>query len=331
MSAALWSLAAVGGTALLGDLWYRRFASRRIQKVVENVPTFAAVPTAEQPECPTIQISASDQTEIELQACIHAPRNGVLLSQAKGLIVFCPELNGNHWTALHYCGALLDAGYAVLAFDFRCQGASGQCDDYTPIHWVTEYELQDVAAVLQYIEADSTLSNLPLGICGVSRGGSAALIAASRFRKIRSVFTDSAYTTMALIRHFMYKFSRFVVPDWLFSRLPAWHIELDLKATLKRSQRALKRTYIHLEKEARRLRQRPVPIQLVSGSRDSYVTPLVTEQVAAALGESAAFHIFDRAKHNKSRDRHVEEYDRLLVSHFDRTLAYAVETSSRAA
>ena len=331
MSGALWSVAVVCGIALLVDLWYRWFAARRIQKVIENVPTFAAVPTPQLSDCPTLDIEVRTKPEVRLQACLHAPRDGRGVESARGLIIFCPELNGSHWTVLHYCTALLEAGYAILAFDFRCQGTSQQLENYTPIHWVTEYELQDISAVLNHVESDPRLSSLPLGMFGVSRGGCAALIAASRFPVIQSVFTDSAYTTMTLIRHFMYKFSRFVVPDWFFSRLPAWHIELDLRATLKRSEKTLNRTYIQLEKEASGLRRRPVPIQLVSGSRDSYVTPEVTQQVAETIGGSASVRIFDRAKHNKSRDRHAEVYDRVLVDHFDSTLAADSEQLPRAA
>lgn len=331
VSGVLWSVAVICGVMLLADLWYRWFASRRIQKVIENVPTFAAVPTPQLSDCPTLDIEVETEPAVRLQACLHAPRDGRDIDEAKALVIFCPELNGSHWTALHYCAALLDAGYAVLAFDFRCQGTSQHLDHYTPIHWVTEYELQDITAVLNHVKSDAQLSSLPLGIFGVSRGGSAALIAASRFPQIQSVFTDSAYTTMSLIRHFMYKFSRFVVPDWFFSRLPAWHIELDLKATLRRSEKALNRTYIQLEREARVLQQRPVPIQLVSGSRDSYVTPEVTQQVADAMGDSACVRIFDRAKHNKSRDRHPEEYDQILVNHFDATLVADSEKIRRAA
>ena len=136
---------------------------------------------------------------------------------------------------------------------------------------------------------------------------------------------------MTLIRHFMYKFSRFVVPDFIFSRLPSWHIDLDLKETLCLSQKNLNCTYIHLEQEVHSLEQRKLPIQLVSGSRDSYVTPAVTERIAESLNGMASINIFEKAKHNKSRDRHPAAYDQLLVDFFDEHLAAAVLPESRAA
>ena len=47
-----------------------------------------------------------------------------------------------------------------------------------PIHWITEYEMADVDAMLQFIESRPSLRTLPLLTCGVSRGGVAALVAA---------------------------------------------------------------------------------------------------------------------------------------------------------
>lgn len=306
MTAIFWTALCVAAALLLCDYAYRQFASRRIRRIIENVPTFAAIPAPQSADVPTIRIRTDDG--LLLSACLYQPDREPL-----GLILFCPELHGNRWTAMHYCGALVEAGLAVLAFDFRNQGGSDHASEYHPIHWVTEHELADIAAVLRHVSNDRLLKHLPIGIFGVSRGGSAALLAACRFPQIQAVVTDSGFSTMAMIRHFMQKFSRFVVPDWFFRRLPKWHVELVLRQALNRSERKAGRRYVHLESESDNFRS---PALLISGSRDSYVTPVVTQQVADLTGLNDAIWIVEKARHNKSRLRAQNEYDRRIVRHF---------------
>lgn len=312
MSVFLWVLVALAVVVVVADVLYRQYASRRIRGIIENVPTFAAVPTPPEPEHEVFTIQTVDG--IDLQACLYEPDGA-----PRGVIVFCPELNGNHWTALNYAPALVKAGFVLLSFDFRNQGASGRKAGYEPIHWVTEFELTDLDAVLAYASESERLRDLPLGIVGISRGGSAALIAACRHSRIRAVATDSGYSTMSLIRNFMDRFSRFVVPDWIFSRLPRWHIGLVLRQALERSERRRDCRYIHLEKESARLPAGTATL-LISGNRDSYVTPNVTRELARVLGREHSVSIFAKARHNKSRMRSPEDYDRMLVEHFEQAL-----------
>lgn len=312
MSALLWIAAGIIVTGVVADFVYRQYASRRIKGIIENVPTFAAIPTSPVPDHEVFSIQTADG--IQLQACLHLPSDTV-----RGVVIFCPELNGNHWTALHYASALVDSGFALLSFDFRNQGSSDHQPGYTPIHWVTEFELTDLDAVISHVEISPDLRHLPLGIMGVSRGGSAALIAACRHPHIKAVMTDSGYSTMSLIRNFMYKFSRFVVPDWVFSRLPGWHIELVLRQALKRSQTHRSCRYIHLEREAENLPAETLTL-LISGSRDSYVTPGVTRELAESLHRPDSVCIIEKAKHNKARSRDPDRYDHQVVQLFENAL-----------
>ena len=316
MSAYFWIVLSLPALLLAFDFGYRLYASRRIQTIIENAPTFAAVPTPAQSDLAVVQISTKDGQTLE--GCLHLP-NG----SPHGVILFCPELNGNHWTGLSYGQALLDAGFALLAFDFRNQGHSDHQPGYEPIHWVTEFELTDIESVLAWIQQQESLKSLPVGVFGVSRGGSAALLAASRFPQIKAVATDSGYGTMAMIQHFMTKFSRFVVPDWFFNRLPHWHVVWVLWQTLARSERSRNCRYVHLEHVARHFDR---PVLMISGSRDSYVTPRVTREVARLLNCEDCVWIVEKAKHNKPRTKAKEEYDDRLVQHFRKHLCNVPES-----
>lgn len=312
-----WISTAVALALLLSDFIYRRVVAGRISNLIENVPLFAVVEPGEPLAEHSIQIPVSDGQE--LAACLHLPAG-----DCRGLVIFCPEFNGSRWSAPLYCGALVKSGFALLGFDFRNQGDSDINPEYKPTPWITESETEDVSAVINYVRQDAHLGDLPLGIFGASRGGCAALLAAARHQQIQSVVTDSAYSSRALIDYFMLKFCRYIVPEWFFRRLPNWHNKIVINQALKHSEERRGRHYVHLERDAENLTQ---PILLISGSRDSYVTPQITSQLAQLVGAEDNTWIVRKAKHNRSRSVAPAEYDRRLVAHFQRTLLAAAKPS----
>ena len=310
----MWIVVGMALAAIVADWGYRRYASSRIRELIDNVPPFGLITSAPIETADVFTIPTTD--DLHLTASLHSPAGPPC-----GLILFCPELHGSHWTVSNYCEGLITAGFAVLAFDFRNQGESEHLANYEPIHWSTEFELDDLNSVLKFIAGDDELNKLPLGAFGVSRGGSTALVAACRTQQIQSIVTDSAYDTMSLVQHFMHKFSRYVVPDWFFKRLPRWHVNWVLRQALRESESRRGRNrecrYLRLANEAHNFDQ---PVLLISGKRDSYVTPDVTEKLAGILGQAHNTWIVPKAKHNKSRSMVQHEYDQRIVNHFQQTL-----------
>lgn len=296
--------------ALTMDFAYRQYASRRICGIIENVPPFGLIEISNSPDAISFRIPVPGGQS--LSACLYAA-----VGPPAGLVIFCPEMNGSHHTALRYCEALPQAGFAVLSFAFRSQGDSDTIPDYEPNQWITHSEVADLDAVLEYAGTQETLSSLPIGLFGVSRGGSAALLAACRHSRVRSIVTDSAYSTRGLITHFVDRFSQHVVPGWFFRWLPEWHVQLVIRQALRFSERRRHQAYVHLERFATRLTQ---PALLISGARDSYVTPEVTRRLAQLIRQPDHIWIVPRAKHNKSRSINETEYDQRIVQHFQRTL-----------
>ncbi len=295
-------------TVLL-DRLFARYVTSRIREVFENVPPFGVVPAEESPAARRLTIPTSDG--VTLCGSLHPPLSG---ESPRAVIVFCPGLNGNHWMAAHYCHGLLAQGFAVVSFDFRNQGASESSDGYSPIHWTTEFEMNDIAGVLEFVESDKQLSTLPLGIFGVSRGGVAALAAACRYPKVRAVLADSAFGTMAMTKHFVQRFGRYIIPEWFFRVLPEWHINRTLRQAMRLSETERCCCYVHLENEVKHLDH--TRVRLVSGKRDSYVSPAVAGSLAELFGGSDLLWVVPRAKHNMARSVATEEYDRFVVEHF---------------
>ena len=303
----LWSILGMTAFLLAGDCIFRRIVTPKICDIFENVPPFNVATDAEQQDAQPVGFRTVDGVQLA-GSLLNADR-----PHPPGLVLFLPELRGNHWMARRYCQALLDRGFVVLSFDFRNQGGSEAMPGYTPIHWMTEFEMSDVAAAMEFIGSDSRLNKLPMIAFGISRGGVAALLAGCRYPRIRAVISDSAFGTMSMIRFFVDRFVWHVIPEWLYRLLPEWHVDMTLKQAVRLSESRRKCAYIHLEQEISGLDASSV--LLISGSRDSYVTPEIAARLHAVVGHSAALWIAEGAKHNMSRSTQPVEYDRRVLAH----------------
>lgn len=289
------------------DHAFRRYVTPRIVDIFENVPPFNVVTETPQPNDEHLLIPTADGVILQ-GSLLNGDRK-----DAKGLVLFLPELRGNHWMARRYCDALIRNGYMVMAVDFRSQGESAVMPGYTPIHWITEYEMADVEAMLEFIESRPLLSTLPMIAYGVSRGGVAALVAACRYPHIRGVIADSAFGTMSMTQFFVDRFVHYVIPQWVYRLQPTWHVELTLRNAMQQSENRRRCKYVHLELERETLESDLV--LLISGGRDSYVTPEIAARLQSIIGEQCQLWIAPGAKHNMSRSVCTEEYDRRVLDH----------------
>ena len=100
----------------------------------------------------------------------------------------------------------------MFAFDFRNHGTSDCMNGYTPRTWATQYEVFDVLGAVNLLRSDVAADPEGVALIGLSRGGSAALSAASRSDGIWAIVTDGAFVsrwvTAANIRRFMPQFVR---------------------------------------------------------------------------------------------------------------------------
>lgn len=307
-----WILALILGAAAISDFLLRRYAKHKIADMFENVPPFSIARVCQNPEAKLLTIQSPGKPT--LSGSLQWPA----IEKPLGLVIFFPELNGNHWMAAHYCEGLLRSGFAVLGFDFRNQGQSESVPDYSPIHWLTEFELDDVSAVLEFIESDPQLSTMSLFAFGVSRGGVAALIAGSRYPRIRAVVADSAFGTVSMMRHYVDRFVKHVIPRWFYAILPSWHVAIALKQGLLLSQTRRKCQYLHLENEASGLAQ--TAVLLISGKRDTYVSPGIASELQTLIGANCHLWLVDGAKHNMARSVATAEYDAKVASHLMQAL-----------
>jgi plasmid maintenance system antidote protein VapI len=62
-------------------------------------------------------------------------------------------------------------------------------------------------------------------------------------------------------------------------------------------------------------------VLLISGARDSYVTPEIAQRLLSVIGDQAELWMVPGAKHNMSRAMMTEEYDRRIIAHAKKWLS----------
>lgn len=291
------------------DLVYHLAAIKVAVPIFEHQPPFAVEAFPPNPHAERITFPTSHGLMLQ----------GSLIRQdfqpPRGLIIFCPELGANRWSAAAYCEGLLDSGFDVFSFDFRNQGDSDPMPGYEPIHWLTEFEVDDVLAAIAFAQSRDDLHDVPLGLMGVSRGGAAALVAAARSSAVRCVASDGAFSAHGMLLHYAHRWGRLYFPEWFLRLLPEWHLSMTVSIIRWVSQVRRGCLYASLERVLPLLQDKPV--LMVSGERDTYVIPEITRRLYQCTGRhTEAVWIVDGAKHNLARQVNPVEYNRRMVEFF---------------
>ncbi len=303
------ALIAILGVLLAIDAVLHLIGILAILPIFERKIAFSVQPAAPDPDAETISFATDDGLELRGSLYRHDDQ------PARGLIIFCPELSGSHWSAMSYCAGLWNSGFNLLSFDFRNQGESDSQPGYQPMHWLTGYEVADVHAAIRYARNHPELKSQPIGLVGISRGGGAALAAAAESPHVSAVAAEGAFSTFSLSMHYILRWATLYVPAWLLRPLPLWHLRLTVRMVCRISRFRTGRPYLHLESRLSRLRDRDV--LLIAGASDSYVHPDVTRQIDQRIpGSKCRLWIVPKATHNQARTIDPEGYDQAMEQLF---------------
>lgn len=295
------------------DLAVHLIYVRLILRIFEAKPPFSVASCPSNPSAE--QVSCVTEDGITLRGSIHRGSS----SPPRGVILFCPEMEGSHWSAATYAIGLLDAGFTVVSFDFRSQGESDPQPGYSPLHWPTRFEIEDVRSAIRFIESRPDLNQLPLGVMGVSRGSTPALIAAAESANVKAVCCEGAYSIDSMLYHFIYRWATLYIPRSVLTRLPTWHLRVTCFMVRWTSRLLSKRQYVILERWLPKLKDRSV--LLVAGERDNYVHPDIGRALHRKIDSpDAQLWLVPAAKHNCARKVSPAEYDRRLQDFFAKTL-----------
>lgn len=311
-------LSIVAGVLLVDMLIHLGFALLILPFFERPVP-FSVEPSEPDPRAERISFPGSDGLTLRGSLFLRPEE------ESRGLILFCPEHCGDHWSAMNYCAGLWDAGFDILSFAFRNQGESDSLPGYEPRHWLTSHELSDTLSAIRYIDSRPDLASRPLGVFGISRGGCAALAAGSLTPRVRAVACEGVFSTRSLMRFYSLRWASLYLPQWALKLLPQWHINLTLQLTLQLSAWKRGLRYPRLESLLKKIPPRPV--LMIAGGRDTYVPENITRSVCEAARSSCnGVWVVPSARHNMARRVDPAGYDERLEQLFQ---ALSSESSPR--
>jgi pimeloyl-ACP methyl ester carboxylesterase len=278
-------------------------------RVFHEKPLFI-VPRGQRPEnAEDVRLPTSDG--LHLSGCyLRTPRE-----RRRGVILFGLEFGSTRWACVPYCECLLEDGFDVFALEFRNQGDSYRMPGYEPLQWVTDYEVSDVRAALAYLRNRPDADPNGIGFFGISKGGSAGLIAAAADPYVRCFATDGIFATRTTMIPYMRKWVAIISTRfWLQNILPSWYYGLLADAGLRRIRRETGWAFPHLERALPRLA--PRPLLMIHGGSDTYIKPGMAQSLFERARPPKEFWLVEGAKHNQALHTAGDEYRQRVLSFF---------------
>jgi pimeloyl-ACP methyl ester carboxylesterase len=319
----LWLGLGVGGgvltlLALLFVLFYFHIRRKYLHfavRIFQETPLFIIPRGKPVPEAEDVPLVTADG--LRLAGCYlraSGPRRGVIL--------FGLEFGSNRWACVPYCEPLLANGFEVFAFEFRSQGESDAQPGYQPLQWVTDYEVQDMRAALRYLQGRPDADPRGVGFFGISKGGSAGLLAAVDNPYLRCFVTDGIFATYTTMVPYMRKWISIYSKNYLVQNLlPGWFYGLYGHAALRQIHKANGSRFPHLERAIGRLA--PRPLLMIHGGGDTYIKPEMARQLFDMARPPKELWVVDGAKHNQALHVAGDEYRRRVLDFFLKHLGAA--------
>ncbi|NOT02652.1 MAG: alpha/beta fold hydrolase [Phycisphaerales bacterium] len=253
--------------------------------------------------------------------------SGTLLSassivERRGMVVFAHEFGMNRMTHVHYSRPLRAAGYDVLAFDFRGHGQSPSERDYKPRQFPSDREISDVVGAIACAGDILEQQDRPraVGIVGLSRGGSAAILAAVGVDSVKALVVDGAFSSESVTEYLTRRWARiFAKLRIAYEAPPLAYWRFVSKWVLATAERRFRCRYPSVRRALQRMR--PTPIFFIHGERDTFI-PLEQAQMLYDLARKPRYlWMVPGARHNQSIYKQPEAYARRMIGFLDRHLA----------
>lgn len=236
----------------------------------------------------------------------------------KGVIVFGIEYGSDLWASRPYCDALIQAGYDVFAYEPRNQGESDTIPNFEPLQWITEFEIADARAAVQYMQTRADADPKGFGWFGVSKGANAGLALMSDSPHIRCGVTDGAFGLVSVITLFMRRWINIYNPNYLtHGLLPGDFYRWMCRIGIRRVEKQRRVRFYHVENRLRRIRQ---PLLMIHGASDTYISELMARTLFDLVRGPKEFWLVPNARHNQAINVAGAEYTQRVVAFFDQHL-----------
>jgi pimeloyl-ACP methyl ester carboxylesterase len=233
-----------------------------------------------------------------------------------GVIVYCHEYLSDRWSFYPYADHLRDLGYDLFTFDFRNHGASDVDPSYAPTQWTTDHEVRDLRAALAYLRTREDHDPAGFGLFGVSRGGTASLLAAAGEPDVWGVITDGAFPTQGTMVPYIVRWAEIYVPNrFLRGLIPHSVFGLLAWTGRQRTERLLNCRFPSVEAAVARLA--PRPWLMIHGQLDAYIGPDIARALFEYGKEPKELWLVKNAKHNRCRESDPDAYAARIVAWLD--------------
>lgn len=213
----------------------------------------------------------------------------------RGAVVFCHEFNADRWSAGAVAAELRRRGLDVFTFDFRNHGSSGRVAAHHAVPWLTDGDLCDVRAAIDYLSTRPDADPRGLGLVGLGRGATAALCAAAGDPRVRAVVADSPLPLERVQAERLRRIAR----RWLgplHVLLP--RLVLETLAAGARVAWALRGSHaVSVDRAAGRVQ---CPVLLVCGAQDAHVPPSTVADLRAEIAGPTSFWLVREAAHARA-------------------------------
>jgi fermentation-respiration switch protein FrsA (DUF1100 family) len=219
-------------------------------------------------------------------------------------IMIVPGFRGHRGQVLGVAAMFHRRGYSVLMLTMRAQDRSGGELITFGVH-----ELGDLTAWERYLQSRADVAHDHVGMLGVSLGGQLAIRYTAQHPAIRALVADCAFSSIAdtiatSVRH--------------FTGLPAFPFAPGI---LFWAQREAGFTASDLDGPKWIAQISPRPVLVMQGGADTVISPKSGEVLYGAARDPKEFWFEPTIGHAKFFDEMPQEFERRVVSFFDRYLS----------
>jgi fermentation-respiration switch protein FrsA (DUF1100 family) len=302
-------------TVLTGlHFWLRKHYLPNLGRIFLEKPLFV-IPRG-QPVADAEEVTLTSGDGIKLCGCYlkHTA------TSRRGVILFGLEFGSNRWAAGPYVDYLRAAGYDVFTWEPRNQGDSEKQEGFEPLQWVTDREVADCQAAVEYLKKRPDADPRGVGLYGLSKGANAGLAVAARDPFVRCAATDGAFAHYpTMVPYMRVWFSIYDRKRPLQGLFPSWYFGVIARIGVREVGRERGVVYPDIERLIGKLS--PRPLLMIHGGADSYIKPSMTRDLFNHARRPKELWIVEGAKHNQALQVAGDEYRRRVVAFFETNLA----------
>lgn len=219
-----------------------------------------------------------------------------------GTVIYLHGVSESKISGLPVADLLCGAGFQVMLYDARRHGDSGG-------RFCTYgfYEKHDASRIITYLQSRSDLRLGRIGLFGTSMGAAVALQVAAIDGRITAVVAESGFARL-----------RSVFDDYQMRmiKLP-FHYLRNIVIIRSEQLAHFKASAVSPVDSVSRIR---IPLLLMHGTADPLIRPSYSQQVFERANEPKELWLIPGATHSNTVQAGGEEYRRIVVGFFRRTL-----------